>query len=277
MKYKFVLSLARMDSYSDLPVLLNLLTTITLITSFFNLTTAVASATTTATSSAAMSVFQDQPRKQMGNILDAVVGAGDFGNWASILSSADPSILPVTATLFIPSESAVSAAHLSPFLLFPYHILPQRFSFSDLRNYPINTRLPTLLPGFSLRITNNSRSNFSIDGVPVTHPDLYQNAAVSAHGVAAPFDYTLYGNFDFRAVYGNANATSSSSVPQPQPLRKPRPGRARPSAGGFVGNASGSGSSLEGTVPKILGFSWVLALMGVLILVPTEIIFKYDD
>ena len=40
-----------------------------------------------------------------------------------------------------------------------------------------------------------------------------------------------------------------------------------------MGSPSGSGSLLTGTVPKILGFSRVLALMGVLNLAPIEMDF----
>ncbi|GAB4829463.1 hypothetical protein Ancab_019135 [Ancistrocladus abbreviatus] len=143
---------------------------------------------------------------QLNNIIEALIGAGDFGNWANLLSAADPSILPISATLFIPGDDAVAnepiggsrSGNSSPLLsfdpfVFLYHIVPQRLSFSDLLLFHVNARLPTLLPGKSLLITNNSRFNFTIDDSPVTYPDLYINAAVSVQGIGAIFDYTIYG------------------------------------------------------------------------------------
>lgn len=102
-------------------------------------------------------------------------------------------------TVFIPIASDVSNHRrpLHPLMLYacdPYHLVPQRLYFSDLLNLTINTRIPTLLPGASLRVTNNSLSNFAINGLPITHPDLFHYRGVSAHGIAATLDHTLYWN-----------------------------------------------------------------------------------
>ncbi|KAK3030865.1 hypothetical protein RJ639_037322 [Escallonia herrerae] len=140
---------------------------------------------------------QDMREQQLSNIIDALIGAGDFSAWANILSNADLSTLPLSATLFIPSSTALSSTTATvtfdPFMI-PYHIVPQRLSFSDLQLFKTHTRLPTLLPSKTLLITNNSPANFTIDSSPVTHPDIYANSAVCVHGIKTLLDYNVYGD-----------------------------------------------------------------------------------
>ncbi|CAL5410843.1 unnamed protein product [Camellia sinensis] len=138
-------------------------------------------------------------------IMNALIGAGgDFRGWAGLLSvatAAGLSVLPfpVDGTLFIPGDDALShlptaTLEFDPFMI-PYHIVPQqRLSFSDLQLFSTNTRLPTLLPSNSILITNNSRSNFTIDGAPITHPDLYLNSDIAVHGIKTILDYSIYGS-----------------------------------------------------------------------------------
>ncbi|KAF3504510.1 hypothetical protein F2Q69_00039633 [Brassica cretica] len=54
-----------------------------------------------------------------------------------------------------------------------YHIVPQCLSFTDLRLLQPLSRLPTLLPGNSIVVTNNYVSGFAVDGVLITEPDLF--------------------------------------------------------------------------------------------------------
>ncbi|GAB2279072.1 hypothetical protein Dimus_013732 [Dionaea muscipula] len=170
-------------------------------------------------------------------IIEALIGSGDFSNWAGVLSSTDPSILPISATLFIPHDDAVLFAAgeirspgsngnggvtvgVDP-LVFPYHVVPQRLTFSELSLFPVDSRLPTLIPGKTLLVTHNSVSKFAIDDSPITHPDLFLNAAVSAHGVGAIFNYTLYGNQSWSR--GDSRRQSSPSPPG-HSRRRPSPG-----------------------------------------------------
>ncbi|KAJ9691370.1 hypothetical protein PVL29_013526 [Vitis rotundifolia] len=166
-----------------------------------------------------------EQQQQLNNIIDALIGTGDFGGWGNLLSSADPSTLPITATFFIPSDNATAAAAaaattntLDP-LIFPYHIVPQRLSFSDLQRFTTHSRLPTLLPTMSILITNNTPSNFTIDDSPITHPDLYLASAVSVHGVASVLDYSLYGNetFPLKPSRPPEVGTAQPTPPPPPP------------------------------------------------------------
>lgn len=74
---------------------------------------------------------------QFHNIVDSLIGSGDFGKLGEILSSSDPSMFPLSATLFVPSDSAFSSfsnglrsaapasphppSHWTPPLLLPHH------------------------------------------------------------------------------------------------------------------------------------------------------------
>ncbi|XP_073290291.1 FAS1 domain-containing protein SELMODRAFT_448915-like [Primulina huaijiensis] len=163
----------------------------------------------------------DTKESQMNKIIDALIGAGDFAGWANMLSSTDPSSLPLTATLFIPSNDAISqfqlpSATANPFLI-PYHIVPQRLTFSDLRQFKTHTRLPTLLPSKYILITNNSPSNFTVDDSQITHPDIFVNPAFSLHGIKNVLDYSLYGN------NGLLSPPKENKKKSPRPKSSPLP------------------------------------------------------
>jgi len=145
------------------------------------------------TSSTPMAAPPSPPTQQMNNILDALIGASDFSAWVSILSSANGTILPVSATLFIPRNAAVDRPPPDPLLL-PYHVVPQRLPFSDLLLLPRAARLPTLLATKTISVTDNSPSNFSLDHTPLTHPDLFSTPSLAVHGVQSFLDYSLFGN-----------------------------------------------------------------------------------
>ncbi|KAK9669629.1 hypothetical protein RND81_13G145100 [Saponaria officinalis] len=124
---------------------------------------------------------------QINTIINAMITAGDFSNWAKLLSTVNISTVPLSATVFIPLS--VTGNHP-----FPTNtnlvLLPRRLSFSQLQLFPTGARLPTIIPGATLLITNNSAVNFTINGgAKVTKPDLFQNAVVCIHGVDGFLDH----------------------------------------------------------------------------------------
>ncbi|XP_047962070.1 pollen-specific leucine-rich repeat extensin-like protein 2 [Salvia hispanica] len=159
------------------------------------------------------------------NILDALVGSGDYGGWANLLSSANPADLPLTATLFVPSNDALSAP-LDP-LLVAYHIVPQRFTFSQLRRLT-PTRLPTLLPSNSILLAGNSPDNFTLDASHITHPDIFLNSAFAVHGLDRLLNYSVYGSsrpLSLAPESGDDVDVSLQRRPRPHP---PKPRRSPP-------------------------------------------------
>ncbi|XP_020222546.1 FAS1 domain-containing protein SELMODRAFT_448915-like [Cajanus cajan] len=133
------------------------------------------------------------PTQEMNNIVDALIGAGDLSAWVSILSSANATGLPVSATLFVPRDGTGNRPPPDPFLL-PYHVVPQRLLFSDLLLLPRLARLPTLLGAKSISVTDNSPGNFSLDGIPLTHPDLYSTPSLAVHALQTFLNYDLFGD-----------------------------------------------------------------------------------
>ncbi|KAL4331827.1 hypothetical protein GQ457_07G005210 [Hibiscus cannabinus] len=139
---------------------------------------------------------------QVNNIIDALIGAGDFNSWANMLSASHLFMLPLSATLFVPSDDSLftfpvpfptSTTSSADHLIIPYHIVPQRLTFSQLALFKPFSRLPTLLPSKSILVTNTSPSNFTLDASHISHPDLYLTSSIAVHGIASLFNYTVYG------------------------------------------------------------------------------------
>ncbi|MED6223380.1 hypothetical protein PIB30_073485 [Stylosanthes scabra] len=77
----------------------------------------------------------------------------------------------------------------SSLFFFPNHVVPQRLTFSDLLLFRRNAHLPTLLPGKSISVADDSSTSFSLDGTPITHPDIYKTTSI-----VGVLNYSLYGN-----------------------------------------------------------------------------------
>ncbi|XP_010540631.1 PREDICTED: FAS1 domain-containing protein SELMODRAFT_448915-like [Tarenaya hassleriana] len=136
--------------------------------------------------------------QQMDRIIEAMIGTGDFRDWAGDFLSAvnDQFGIPLSATLFIPdsfdaASVTVAGGAADGRLTLAYHVVPRRLAFSDLLLMKPLTRLPTLLPETSIVVTNNSASGFAIDGVRVSSPDLFLSSSIAIHGVASPLDLSL--------------------------------------------------------------------------------------
>ncbi|PWA84010.1 FAS1 domain-containing protein [Artemisia annua] len=202
-------------------------------------------------------------QEQLKNIINALIGAGDFATWANILfnptsnatfpTSSTSNFLPTQATLFVPgndalshlTESATGAYTFDPFII-PYHILPQRLSFNDLKMFKVHTRLPTLLPSKTIVITNNTNGVFSVDDALVMQPDLYTSGGVCVHGVDKILDYHVYGD-------------AGVSLVPPPPAEVAAPPR---EGGEMTAPPEEVGSSLG--VVKGVGLScWVSFLIGI--------------
>lgn len=108
-------------------------------------------------------------------------------------------------------------------------------------------RLPTLLPGNSIVVTNNSVSGYTLDGVLVSEPDLFLSSSIAIHGVASSLDFSLYGEF------GNGDDTGLTDS------RRPWSHRLRRRPGGSKNNET-SVSSASIVYVSIGSFLFPLAL-----------------
>ncbi|KAJ8758801.1 hypothetical protein K2173_000522 [Erythroxylum novogranatense] len=199
---------------------------------------------------------QVHSQNQIENIIDALIGSGDFSDWANVFSAADPSNFPFSATFFIPaddsSSSTVSAISVNPFI-FAYHTVPQRLSFAELCQLKPFSRLPTLLPAKTILITNNSVSNFTLDGSHLSHPDLYTTAIVAVHGISKRLDYSAYGDTGITPL-------------QPQPLLPPPPSPVTmivPAGEEIVGQHKGDASHLPAKVLAVSLVTWAAFVLKI--------------
>ncbi|KAG7593476.1 FAS1 domain [Arabidopsis thaliana x Arabidopsis arenosa] len=191
---------------------------------FFLITTV-----TSLTSAASPPYLTSQDHQHADRIIEAMIGAGDFRDWAAdFLSAVDDQLgIPLSATIFIPSDfdsadvssSSSTTGDNNAYprrLSVAYHIVPQRLSFTDLRLLKPLSRLPTLLPGNSIVVTNNSVSGYTLDGVLVSEPDLFLSSSIAIHGVASSLDFSRYGDF------GTGDTTLADSL-RPWSHRRRRP------------------------------------------------------
>ncbi|PWA98763.1 FAS1 domain-containing protein [Artemisia annua] len=73
--------------------------------------------------------------------------------------------------------------------LITYHTLPNKFTFQDLLNKPLNTCFVTMFQGQKVSITRKDAKTGSLEvnNVLVTHPDMFLHEKVAIHGVNGPF------------------------------------------------------------------------------------------
>ncbi|KAG7656003.1 unnamed protein product [Arabidopsis thaliana] len=178
------------------------------------------------TSAASPAYLTSQDHQHADRIIEAMIGAGDFRDWAAdFLSAVDDQFgIPLSATIFIPSDfdsADISSSSSSTTgdnnanprrLSVAYHIVPQRLSFTDLRLFKPLSRLPTLLPGNTIVVTNNSVPGYALDGVLVSEPDLFLSSSIAIHGVASSLDFSRYGDF------GTGDTTLADSL-RPWPFQ----------------------------------------------------------
>ncbi|KAL6201582.1 hypothetical protein ACLB2K_025295 [Fragaria x ananassa] len=163
--------------------------------------------------------------QQMNNIVDALIGSGDFGSWVNIITAANPLSLPLSATVFMPENPAVSRLPVADPFLLPYHVVPQRLTFADLCLFKNSSRLPTLLPGKFIVVTSNTESNFTVDDATITQPDVYVTNNIVVHGVANVLDYSVYGVV---TVDSKPKHQQRQQSPPPSPEKAPPAGVSLP-------------------------------------------------
>ncbi|XP_019087421.1 PREDICTED: uncharacterized protein LOC104728036 [Camelina sativa] len=125
-------------------------------------------------------------------IIDALAHA-TFEEWSSDFLETNDRVRAevIPSTLFIPNSSTNRSVDREK--VAAYHIVPERLEFADLVSKASRSRLPTLLNGSSILITNNSDSYFTVDGVLVIESDIFVDSFIAIHRIASPLDYTTYG------------------------------------------------------------------------------------
>lgn len=115
-----------------------------------------------------------------------------FGN-AIITSDLNYEILSGTSfTLFAPTDSSLFALDMTAtasdyITALHFHVVPRRFSLSDLRNIPSGASLRSLDPSHDIVLeSRGSLANddvMSVDGIAITVPDLFDGRDIVVHGL----------------------------------------------------------------------------------------------
>ncbi|KAI3933174.1 hypothetical protein MKW92_014859 [Papaver armeniacum] len=125
-------------------------------------------------SSSTFNIFKKEAssdsEQQFEKIIEALMATQDYSNWAEVL----------TATFLIPTDNPLINTSASS-------------SCQSLSSTIVGSRIPTLLPEKSILVTNNSKSNYTIDEIQITYPDLYANGGVVVHGIKCTLNYTAFG------------------------------------------------------------------------------------
>ncbi|EPS73319.1 hypothetical protein M569_01440 [Genlisea aurea] len=158
------------------------------------------------------------------NVVEEIVigGTFDMAGWLNLLASSNNNN-NATATVFVPGMDAIShfsgggGVSFDP-LLIPYHVVTHRFAFSDLRKLPVRTRLPTLLPGRFIVVTDNSASHFTIDDTKtITQPDVFLTDALAVHGIDNVLEYSNYGDEEDDGAARNPPLRPANNQPPESP------------------------------------------------------------
>ncbi|KAJ8623796.1 hypothetical protein MRB53_032326 [Persea americana] len=119
----------------------------------------------------------------------------DLHRWRNILDESK------RATIFFPNTLSKKFLREVPSSVIKYHVLPYALSFFALQHFKNGTRFPTLMHNKSILITSNYGSDFTIDGRPISDPDMFYDGKHAIHGVPSLLNYRIYG--------GKANSPKS--------------------------------------------------------------------
>ncbi|KAI3875642.1 hypothetical protein MKX03_026045 [Papaver bracteatum] len=124
-----------------------------------------------------------------------------YRDWVRVLCSIHPSEFPTNATFLVSSSDNPMSSNRFVFLRtriefkgfvsrysldfsLRYNIIARYLPFSELQKVEIGSEIPTyFLEPTSIHVTNNSESNYTLDGIRIVHPDLYLSGSVAVHGI----------------------------------------------------------------------------------------------
>ncbi|KAG9444231.1 hypothetical protein H6P81_015571 [Aristolochia fimbriata] len=103
-------------------------------------------------------------------------------------------------TIFAPSDGALfdldsSVDAFDYGSIFHYHVVPRRFTYAALRALPSDSILPTLLPGYNVKIDGPLRDGWgwesyvlTVNGANVFFPGIFYGPNVAVHGLDGIFN-----------------------------------------------------------------------------------------
>ncbi|XP_016498679.1 fasciclin-like arabinogalactan protein 21 [Nicotiana tabacum] len=112
---------------------------------------------------------------ELHSVLDGIIQ--DFANLSYVTIFAPPNL----GFLSSPSPLLERIVRL--------HILPQRYTYTELAFLPDSSPLKTLVPGLNVTISKSNVSRIlTIDGVEITAPDIFLYKTFIIHGISRAFE-----------------------------------------------------------------------------------------
>ncbi|EFJ06870.1 hypothetical protein SELMODRAFT_430281 [Selaginella moellendorffii] len=161
------------------------------------------------------------------SIIDTLrTGGFSLAGWAIKALS---NFIPAYSTLMIPTNEAIAAfVNLNqseiPSLLL-YHAVTGVLPYDVLSEFPVGQRLPTLLFGNQLVVTDNSAAGYRLNTARIVRPNMCGNSTsvVTCHGI----DRVLNPSFSLASANGPASGPSGAfapaNAPGGMPLQRPPP------------------------------------------------------
>ncbi|KAL5728352.1 hypothetical protein ACHQM5_001446 [Ranunculus cassubicifolius] len=129
------------------------------------------------------------------------------------------------STIFAIHDTAISNLSLPPLFfkdLLRYHISTSKLSSTDLMNQPQGSCIPTLIIGKNLSVSkiDKDESLIEINGVLISHPDIFSHKHYTIHGVGSIFSpIDQDGNFTRIPSCENMIPKSRNRMPWNQIIR----------------------------------------------------------
>lgn len=155
-------------------------------------------------------------------LFSSLLSATGFQKLSDAVAGVDLISTTTQLTIFAPSDSSLltcPSCSSFPFLL-KQHSVPGLYPLRSLRSLAFGTKIETLAPNYCLTITISTSSaagdEFSkivlVNGVEITHPDLFDDGAVVVHGLQGFVP-------DLSPLSCNVEPMISLSFPQLQPSK----------------------------------------------------------
>lgn len=114
---------------------------------------------------------------ELAMAVPSLAGSPSFTRWSG------------PSTVFAPSDAAIKSCNsCSVVRLLSEHVVPGLFSFSYLQTLAFGTKVETMSSGLCLAVTSASNratnsSKIFINGIEITHPDMFNNGLMVVHGL----------------------------------------------------------------------------------------------
>lgn len=144
-------------------------------------------------------------------VVTSLRAAGHYGAIAGLIDSlpAANTIVKTGMTLFAPNDNAFSNVQMNSsgylLTLLGYHTAPKVYSYQELLNLPVGTKVPTSAPNVIIVITSSVLDAYKLDDSLIVDKDIFADSTVAVHGIDSILNTAKY----------NKGAVAPEAAPAP--------------------------------------------------------------